>query len=77
MAKKLNRILNWEYKVVTSDSLTQETQSHDIAVSREASTAMKETVRMNLESSLCKLGESGWEFAAVIGEFVIFKRPKD
>lgn len=77
MAKKLNRILNWEYKVVTSDSLTREVQSHDIAVSHEASTAMKETVRMNLESSLCELGESGWEFTAVIGEFVIFKRSKD
>lgn len=74
---KLNKPLSWEYKVTTTESLTQEVQNHDIAVSREASTAMKETVKMNLESSLCKLGESGWEFTAVIGEFVIFKRPKD
>ncbi len=77
MAKKQNNNSKWEYKVVTSDYLTKEAQSHDIAVSREASTAIKETVRGNLESSLSNLGKNGWEFTAVMGEFVIFKRPKD
>jgi hypothetical protein len=74
---RLNKILEWEYKVVTTDSLIQELQNHDIAVSHEASTARKESSKTNLESSLNKLGNDGWEFVTVIGEYGIFKKSKN
>ena len=74
---KLNKTLEWEYKVVTTDSLIQELQSHDIAVSHEASSARKESSKSNLETSLNKLGNEGWEFVAVVGEYGIFKKTKN
>ena len=76
-AMTLNKITEWEYKVVTTDSLIQELQSHDIAVSHEASSARKESTVSNLESSLNKLGNEGWEFVAVVGEYGIFKKTKN
>ena len=69
--------MEWEYKVVTTDSLIQDLQSHDIAVSNEASAARKELSKSNLESSLNKLGNDGWEFVAVVGEYGIFKKSKN
>ena len=73
----LNKIHEWEYKVVTTDSLLQELQSHDIAVSHEASSARKESSKSKLETSLNKLGNDGWEFVAVVGEYGIFKKSKN
>ena len=73
----MSKTLEWEYKVVTTDSLTQELQSHDIAVSHEASSARKESSKLKLESSLNKLGTDGWEFVAVVGEYGIFKKSKN
>ena len=73
----LNKIHEWEYKVVTTDSLLQEPQSHDIAVSHEASSARKESSKSKLETSLNKLGNDGWEFVAVVGEYGIFKKSKN
>ena len=79
MKKKmtLNKPHEWEYKVVTTDSLLQELQSHDIAVSHEASSARKESSKSNLETSLNKLGNDGWEFVTVVGEYGIFKKSKN
>ena len=71
-----NKSMEWEYKVVTTDSLIQELQNHDIAVSHEASSARKESSKTTLESSLNKLGNDGWEFVTVVGEYGIFKKSK-
>ena len=73
----LNKNHEWEYKVVTTDTLLQELQSHDIAVSHEASSARKESSKSKLETSLNKLGTDGWEFVAVVGEYGIFKKSKN
>ena len=72
----LNKSMEWEYKVITTDSLIQDIQSHDIAVSHEASTARKESSKLSLETSLNKLGNEGWEFVTVVGEYGIFKKSK-
>ena len=74
---KMSKAAEWEYKVVTTETLIQELQNHDIAVSNEASTARRESSKSNLESSLNQLGNDGWEFVSVIGEFGIFKRSRN
>ena len=69
--------MEWEYKVVTTASLIQELQNHDIAVSHEASEARKESSKSTLEDSLNNLGNDGWEFVTVIGEYGIFKKSRN
>lgn len=71
---KLNKIQKWEYKVVTTDSLVQEPQNHDIAVSQEASNERKEFSKSSIEKSLNILGHDGWELISVLREFCIFKK---
>ncbi len=71
---KLNKIHEWEYKVVTTESLVQEPQNHDIAVSQEASNERRESSKSSIEKSLNKLGQDGWELISVLGEFCIFKK---
>ncbi len=71
---KLNKIQKWDYKVVTTDSLVQEPQNHDIAVSQEASNERKESSKSSIEKSLNILGHDGWELISVLGEFCIFKK---
>jgi len=70
----LNKIQKWEYKVVTTDSLVQEPQNHDIAVSLEASNERKEFSKSSIEKSLNILGHDGWELISVLREFCIFKK---
>ena len=70
----MNKIQEWEYKVVTTDSLLQEPQNHDIAVSQEASKERRESSKSSIENSLNKLGQDGWELISVMGEFCIFKK---
>ena len=70
----MNKIQEWEYKVVTTDSLLQEPQNHDIAVSQEASNERRESSKSSIENSLNKLGQDGWELISVLGEFCIFKK---
>ena len=69
--------MEWEYKVVTTASLIQELQNHDIAVSHEASEARKESSKSTLEDSLTNLGNDGWEVVTVIGEYGIFKKSRN
>jgi len=71
---KLSKIQKWEYKVVTTDSLVQEPQNHDIAVSQEASNERKEFSKSIIEKSLNILGHDGWELISVLGDFCIFKK---
>ena len=70
----MNKIHEWEYKVVTTESLVQEPQNHDIAVSKEASNERRESSKSSIEKSLNKLGQDGWELISVLGEFCIFKK---
>ena len=70
----MNKIQEWEYKVVTTDSLLQEPQNHDIAVSQEASNERRESSKSSIENSLNNLGQDGWELISVLGEFCIFKK---
>ena len=70
----MNKVLEWEYKVVTTESLLQEPQNHDIAVSQEASNERRELSKSSIEKSLNKLGQDGWELISVLGEFCIFKK---
>ncbi len=70
----MNKIQKWEYKVVTTDSLVQEPQNHDIAVSQEASNERKEFSKSSIEKSLNILGHDGWELISVLREFCIFKK---
>lgn len=70
----MNKIQKWEYKVVTTDSLVQEPQNHDIAVSQEATNERKEYSKNSIEKSLNILGNDGWELISVLGEFCIFKK---
>ena len=65
LIQKLNKIQKWDYKVVTTDSLLQEPQNHDIAVSQEASNERKEYSKDSID---------GWELISVLGEFCIFKK---
>ena len=70
----MNKIHEWEYKVVTTESLVQEPQNHDLAVSQEASNERRESSKSSIEKSLNKLGQDGWELISVLGEFCIFKK---
>lgn len=70
----MNKTHEWEYKVVTTESLHQEPQNHDIAVSQEASNERRESSKSSIENSLNKLGQEGWELISILGEFCIFKK---
>lgn len=74
---KLNKTHEWEYKVVTTDQLLKEPQGHDIAVSQEADNAIRDVSRNSIQNSLNTLGQEGWEFITVFGEFCIFKKSKN
>lgn len=74
---KLNKIHEWEYKVIPTDSLLQVPQNHDIAVSQEANNERKESSKGSIQQSLNKLGHDGWELITVLGEFCIFKKSKN
>lgn len=73
----MSKQTDWEYKVVEIDKLTNELQNHDIAVSQDATNSRRENSKSNLELSLNNLGNDGWEFVTIIGEFSIFKKPKN
>ena len=73
----MNKQTDWDYKVVPTNTLIQELQDHDIAVSIDATIARREKSKNNLELSLNKLGSDGWEFVTVIGEYGIFKKAKN
>ncbi|MCG8378553.1 MAG: hypothetical protein MI865_03645 [Proteobacteria bacterium] len=74
---KLNKINEWEYKVVTTDYLMKEPQNHDIAVSQEANNERKDISKNSIQNSLNTLGHEGWELITVLGEFCIFKKSKN
>ena len=68
--------MKWNYKVVSVDKLFQESDDHDIAVSREAAAARRSKQGEGVEVALNRLGEDSWELVAITGEFGIFKKPK-
>jgi len=74
---KLNKIHEWEYKVVATDSLLHVLQNHDIAVSQTASNERKESSKSGIQQSLNELGHDGWELITVLGEYCIFKKSKN
>ncbi|NIP29011.1 MAG: hypothetical protein GTO02_00125 [Candidatus Dadabacteria bacterium] len=69
--------MKWTYKVVTTDTLFQRTDDHDIAVSKEAVNSRKINIQLNMEKELNKIGSDGWEFVSFMGEFAIFKKLAD
>ena len=64
----------WEYKVVSTDALLKRPQDHDIAVYKEEADSRRESSRANLQKALGSLGSKGWELAALMGEFAVFKK---
>ena len=73
----MNKIHEWEYKVVATDSLLHVLQNHDIAVSQTASNERKESSKGSIQQSLNELGHDGWELITVLGEYCIFKKYKN
>lgn len=65
---------HWEYKVVSTDALLKRPQDHDIAVYKEEADSRRESARVNLQKALGSLGSKGWELAALMGEFAVFKK---
>lgn len=64
----------WEYKIVATDKLLKKPVNHDIAVSSEAVNSIREKSKDSLESTLSRLGNDGWEFVTLLGEFGVFKK---
>ncbi len=64
----------WQYKVVSTDALLKRPQDHDIAVYKEEVDSRRESSRENLQKALGSLGDKGWELAALLGEFAVFKK---
>lgn len=67
--------MKWDYKVITIEKLFQESDNHDIAISREAAAARRTKYGIGIESTLKELGQDSWELIAIIGEYGIFKKP--
>ena len=67
--------MNWDYKVVSVDSLFQSSNDHDIAVSKQAASTRRTTIGEGIEKTLNDLGKESWELVSIIGEFGIFKKP--
>jgi len=67
--------MNWDYKVVSVDSLYQSSNDHDIAVSKKAASTRRTTIGEGIEKTLNDLGKESWELVSIIGEFGIFKKP--
>lgn len=66
--------MRWEYKIVPTETLLKIPADHNIAVSREAVNAIRETSKKSLETTLQELGSDGWEFVTLLGEFGVFKK---
>jgi hypothetical protein len=69
--------MKWDYKVVSVDKLFHGSDDHDIAISKEAATARRSKVGQGVEQTLKDLGKESWELVTVVGDFGIFKKPKD
>lgn len=69
--------MKWDYKVVSVDKLFHGSDDHDIAISKEAATARRSKVGQGVEQQLNDLGKDSWELVTVVGDFGIFKKPKD
>lgn len=69
--------MKWDYKVVSVDKLFHGSDDHDIAISKEAATARRSKVGQGVEQTLNDLGNDSWELVTVVGDFGIFKKPKD
>jgi hypothetical protein len=69
--------MKWDYKVVSVDKLFHGSDDHDIAISKEAATARRSKVGQGVEQTLNDLGNESWELVTVVGDFGIFKKPKD
>lgn len=67
--------MKWDYKVVSVNSLFQDSNDHDIAVSKEAAGARRATRGQGMEETLNELGKESWELVSITGEFGIFKKP--
>ncbi|MGH7884242.1 MAG: hypothetical protein ACRENO_00950 [Thermodesulfobacteriota bacterium] len=66
--------MKWEYKIVSTDALLQKPIDHDIAVSKQAVENIRENSKNSLQNTLSKLGNDGWEFVTLLGEFGVFKK---
>ncbi|GBD38507.1 hypothetical protein HRbin37_00758 [bacterium HR37] len=69
--------MKWSYKVIPVDELIHEYADHDIAVSKEAAARRRATLATGFEQKLNLVGEDGWELVAILGEFGVFKKPKN
>ncbi|HLE25622.1 MAG TPA: hypothetical protein VI935_08235 [Thermodesulfobacteriota bacterium] len=67
--------MKWDYRVIPIDELFPEHDDHDIAVSKQAATTRRAKIGSGFEQNLHKLGNEGWEFVNIVGEFGIFKKP--
>jgi len=67
--------MKWDYKVVSVNSLFQDSNDHDIAVSKEAAGTRRATMGQGMEETLNELGKESWELVSITGEFGIFKKP--
>ena len=69
--------MKWDYKVVTIDQLFHGSADHAIAISKEAAAARRNKQGQGVEGTLNKMGDESWELDTIVGDFAIFKRPKD
>jgi len=67
--------MSWDYKVVSIDTLFQNSHDHDIAVSKEAAVARRTSAGEGIEKALNDLGKDSWELVSITGDFGIFKKP--
>ena len=69
--------MKWDYKVVSVEKLFHGSDDHDIAISKEAATARRSKLGQGVQETLNQLGEESWELVTIVGDFGIFKKPKD
>ena len=69
--------MNWQYKIISVDELFPDQDDHDIAVSKHAAATRRVKIGKGLEQNLNQHGEKGWELISILGDFGIFRKPKE
>ncbi len=66
--------MKWQYKVIPLAELISSSQEYGVVLSQKEVDEQRERSKEELQILLNKLGSEEWDFAAVIGEFAIFKK---